>query len=162
MVPSHRPGAMHITVKSVTHGLQMSDSSSTHPDRRRPNFSEREIEGFAPSHASHTPLKTATKETRKATISSTTVISNPTTYDADASSAEFLNGSSVAPNWKAVESIDATSRMKSTHTGVETTSREPSSGFQLRVTTFTPASRISPTESGRSAEDATAANLAGL
>src|SRR3954447_15327983 len=161
MVPSHSAGIPHGSMKSVMQGVQISVSRSTQPDRRSPNLKERPIDGDAPSHASHTPLKTATNDTRKATISNTSVINSPTTNDADGSSPELANGSSLAPNWKAVESIDAIRRMKSTHTGVDTTSREPSSGFQLRVTTLTPASRISPTESGRSAEDATAAKLAG-
>src|SRR4051794_26090833 len=161
-VPSHSPGAMQSAVNSATHGLQMIDSNRTQPERLRPNFSERPIDGFTPSHASQTPLKTATKETRKATINTTMVTSRPSATETDGSSEEEVEkGSSVGASRKAESSIDAISRMKRIHTGVDTTNREPSSGFQLRVTTLTPASRISPTESGRSEEDATAANLAG-
>src|SRR4051794_38113566 len=105
MVPSHSAGIPHGSMKSVMQGVQISVSRNTHPDRRSPNFNERPIDGDAPSQASQTPLKTATKETRKATIRRTIVITRPTTNDADGSSAELENGSSVAPNWKAVESI---------------------------------------------------------
>ena len=115
---------------------------------------------MAPSHASQTPLKTATNDTRNASINATIEISSPTAVEAD-TSLFALNASWSGTNSNAVESAEATSRMKRIQTGVETSNREPSNGFQLRVTTFTPASRISPTESGRSVGDATAANLAG-
>src|SRR5690349_11435997 len=157
-VPSHSAGIPHGSMNSVMQGVQISVNRNTHPERFRPNRNDRPIDGRAPSHASHTPLKTATNDTRNATISTIIGSSRPTTNEADGSSVleDVANGSSPIVNRNAESSNDAISRTKSTHTGVDTSRREPSNGFQLRVTTLTPASRISPTESGRSWEVATA------
>ena len=137
--------------------------SSTPADRRAAKRSERPSAGVVPSHASLTPLKHAVNATRNVASSrsaDSTGVEDHRRVEVVAGGRRVLEDCCRARAGR--QSIDASSSTKRIDERGRSEHDGPGSGFQCRMTTLMPASRISPTLSGRSVDVATAAKVPGI